>query len=188
MHNAPTPPADDAGELAPWEIELANAIVSGFVATRPWLREERNDLVQDCLEQWLRRRADYDASRGASAKTFMRRVLERHLVDLERARTAEKRGSGDSPVSLYEEDDAQDRLHDLVANGEDTERAAVWAVAFDRARARLAPEERVILEALLQGHRMTDLPQVTGRARSTLYLELQRVRDAFRDEGLDGFV
>lgn len=187
VHNAPTPPADDTGDLQPWEIELAGAIVGGFVSTHHWLREDREDLVQDCLEHWLRRRKAYAASRGAAARTFMRRVLERHLLDLERARTAEKRGGGDPLISLDEEDDAQTSPHDVVASREDTERAAHWAVALDRARARLTPNERVIVEALLQGHRMTDLPRITGRARSTLYVELQRIRGAFRDEGLDGF-
>ena len=88
MLNSPEPPPDNTNDLTSEEIQLVGSIVAGFVSTRPWLLEERDDVVQECLEHWLRQRARYDAGRGASRATFMRRVLGRHLLDLETRRSA----------------------------------------------------------------------------------------------------
>ncbi len=180
-HHAPTPPADG---FEPNEIELARAIVAGFVSARPWLREERDDLTQECLEHWLRQRHRYDAARGASAATFMRRVLNRRLRDIEEKRTAEKRGGGAAPESL----DREDRgavLHDSLSAAEDTEAGALLKVALDRARCRLTPDQSALTGALLEGHSMIEIVRATARARSSLYRDLERIRAIFKDEGLD---
>ena len=188
VHNAPTPPADDAGDLSPEEIELAGAIVAGFVSTRPWLREERDDLVQESLEHWLPRRKSYDAARGASAATFMRRVLERHLLDIEEKRTAKKRGGGQAVPSLDREDDRGVTLQWKIPANDNTERAALFAAALDRARARLTPEQLVLADALGRGLSMSEVARLARRARSALHADRERIREVFKDEGLDEFL
>ena len=186
--NAPTPPSDDAGDLARWEIELAGAIAAGFVSTRPWLREERDDLVQESLEHWLRQRPRYDAGRGASAATFMRRVLERHLLDVEEKRTAKKRGGGQASLSLDRDDERGVPLQQEIAANENTEQAALFAAALDRARARLTPDQLVLADALGGGLSMSEVARLARRARSVLYADRQRIREVFKDEGLDEFL
>jgi DNA-directed RNA polymerase specialized sigma24 family protein len=188
VHNAPTPPADDAGGLPREEIELATAAVGWFVSNRPWLREEREDLVQDCLEYWLRRRTSYDAARGASLTTFMRRVLERHLLDIEDKRTAEKRGGGRASLSLDREDEPGVPLQQEIAANENTEQAALFAIALDRARARLTPDQLVLADALSGGLSMSEVARLARRARSVLYADRHRIRQVFEDEGLGEFL
>jgi DNA-directed RNA polymerase specialized sigma24 family protein len=186
--DAPTPPPDNAGDLAPWEIGLAGAIVAGFVATHPWLREEQADLVQECLVHWLVRRPRYSEARGASAATFMRSVLQRHLVDVERKRTAEKR-SGASPVrSLDQRVGEGTSLRDTLRSSQDQEATALLTVALEQARSRLTPEQRALTNALMSGRPMAEIARATNRARSSLYLDLNRIRSVFREEGLDEFL
>jgi DNA-directed RNA polymerase specialized sigma24 family protein len=180
VHHAPTP----ANDLTPDEIKLAGDIVGGFVSTRPWLREEREDLVQECLEQWLRRRASYDATRGASLTTFMRRVLERHLLDIEEKRTAMKRGGGQAVSSLDDQDATRTSLLDSLGSMDDTEADALAAIALEGVRARLTPVQLVLADALISGWSMSDIARTAKQARSTLYLDLRRIREVFRDEGL----
>ncbi len=182
--NAPTPPAHDAGDLAPEEIELAGAIVASFVSTRPWLREERDDLAQECLEHWLRQRGRYEPTRGASRATFMRRVLDRRLLDIEEKRTAEKRGGGAAAQSLDEQDATQASVLDSLGSADDTEADALAAVALEDIRARLTPDQLALADALISGWSMSDIARTAKQARSTLYLDLRRIREVFRDEGL----
>jgi len=186
--NAPTPPADDAGDLRPEEIELAGAIVAGFVATRPWLRVERDDLEQECLEHWLRQRGRYEPTRGASRATFMRRVLERHLLDIEEKRIAKKRGGGQPSLSLERDDERGVTLRRKIVANENTEEAALFAVALDSARRRLTPDQLVLAEALGGGLSMSEVARLARRARSSLYADRERIREVFKDEGLDAFL
>jgi RNA polymerase sigma-70 factor (ECF subfamily) len=185
VHNAPTPPADD---LPKDEIKLAGAIVAGFVSTRPWLREERDDLVQECLEHWLCQRARYAALRGAALSTFMRRVLEHHLLDLDERRFAQKRGGGQSPDSLDAEGEGGISLYDITASNQDTAQAATFNLGLARALSKLTPEQRVLTEALNSGQTMVEAARAADRARSSLYRDLERIRDVFREEGLDEFL
>ncbi len=182
--NAPTPPADDAVDLSPEEIRLARAIVAGFVSTHPWLREERDDLTQECIEHWFRQRGRYDATRGASRATFMRRVLDRRLLDIEEKRTAVKRGGGAAAQSLDEQDATQASLLDSIRSADDTETDALAVAALKAIRARLTPDQLEVTDALLSGRSMSDIASTAKRARSTLYLDLERIREVFRDEGL----
>lgn len=183
--DAPTP-AD--ADLSQDEIELARAIVASFVSTRSRLHEEREDLLQECLEHWLRQRGRYDAGRGATRSTFTRRVLQHHLRDLEDGRRAAKRGGGQPPDSFDEPNEVGSSLYDVTGAKQDTAEEATLNLALTRARHRLTPDERRLVDALGQGHAMTEIPHLTGRARSSLYRDLARIREVFKDEGLDEFL
>ncbi len=101
---------------------------------------------------------------------------------------ADKRGGGEAPASLDEADEYRTSLGDVVAGREDTERAARWTIALDQALARLTAQQREIVDGFARGYGMSEMARVTGRARSTLYLELRRIQEVFEDVGLDEFL
>jgi DNA-binding NarL/FixJ family response regulator len=118
----------------------------------------------------------------------MRRVLERHLLDLEERRRAAKRGGGQSPDSLDEEDEAGTSLYDITASNQDTGTAALFNLGLAHALARLTPEQRALAEALASGHRMAEVARAAERTRASLYRDLGRIQEVFKDEGLDEFL
>ncbi|MEX2245100.1 MAG: sigma-70 family RNA polymerase sigma factor [Dehalococcoidia bacterium] len=187
MPSAPTTrPWPDDG-LSDWEITTAHDAVRRFLSTRRELRDEHDDLVQECLLHWLRRRERYDPRRGASPKTFMKRVLDRKLLDLEDERRAAKRGGGARELSLDAEMDGSSlNLGDQLADPGDSEERRLLRMALSTAGARLNRRQRAIVRRL-PGSRL-EIARGLGITRSTLYEELRRIRDIYRDEGLDAFL
>jgi DNA-directed RNA polymerase specialized sigma24 family protein len=163
-------------------------MVAGFVSKRNWLREEGEDLVQECLEHWLRKRGAYAKTRGAALSTFMRRVLHHYLLDFEERRGAQKRGEGQSPDSLDEPNEDGITLYDVTPSNQDTAQAATFNLGLACALSKLTPEQRVLADALISGQHMAAVARAADRARSSLYRDLERIRDVFREEGLDEFL
>src|SRR5688500_7321587 len=86
-----------------WEIETANAVVRGFIATRGgFVFQDIEDLVQECLLHWWEQRGSYVAGRGANPRTYMNRVLTNKLRDLRRAERAQRRRGDLHPLPLDE--------------------------------------------------------------------------------------
>ena len=101
MHYAPDSNGPQSGELADWEIALVRFLVDDFLSSRTAIPGfEADDLVQECLLHWWSQRQRYNETRGASKKTFMRRVVKAKLIDIERTMKAGKRGGGHHPLSL----------------------------------------------------------------------------------------
>ena len=187
-----TPPQPQEG-LQPWEMELAEDVVRGFLATRaPGTIQDADDLLQECLLHWWLQRKRYQQQRGASRRTFMRRVLNAKLVDLTREAGAAKRGCGRPADSLDREvgEEKEDGLvlGDLVPGDVDMEAESSLGVDHQRGVALLTERQRVVIRALADGWRVTDISRRSGLSRGTLYEELQRIRQVFRDAGLEEYL
>jgi RNA polymerase sigma factor (sigma-70 family) len=177
------------GGFSDWELDLAADVVRRFLRTHARPDVEREDLVQDCLEHWLRQRRRYDPSRGASPKTFMRRVLERRLADIADHHTAAKRGSGERALSLDRPfGEGPTDLGDSLAAPVEDEDALLLRIAIEQAGKRLTARQRAIVEALWSGTPKAELARHLEVARSTLYAELARIESIYRDEGLNAFL
>jgi len=175
------------------EVDIINHVVWDFLATRkPHPDLEREDLVQECLFHWWTQRPRYTETRGASIETFLRRVVQAKLIDLEREIKAQKRGSGrqadslDRPLNLEEPD--ADPLGDTVASNANTEGEATLQVSLEVALSRLSPQQKQIIVGLAEQDQMSHISQRLGVPRATLYDDLKRIRRVFQDEGLNQFL
>ena len=184
---SPTPPPENH-DLEDWEIGLVVLLVGDILSTRARQPDlEREDLVQECLLHWWEQRGRYDPDRGASQRTFLRRVVEAKLLDIERGVRSQKRGGGQSPDSLdrpvNDEPDSA-TLAELLPDSTDIEGEAITEVTLGAALARLTPAQRKLISGLRVGNSMAELSQKLDVPRATLYDELKRIRQVFCDEGL----
>jgi RNA polymerase sigma factor (sigma-70 family) len=194
VHYAPTPqPGQPPDSFEPWEIELAQGIVRGFLATSGDSAVlGSDDLVQECLLHWWTQRQRYRKERGASPRTFMRRVLNARLVDLAREAGAAKRGCGRPADSLDreagEEKEDGSMLGDLVPSHVDVDAESSLRIDLQSGMAHLTARQRSVIRALADGWRITDISRRSGLSRDTLCEELQRIRQVFRDAGLEEYL
>ncbi len=137
---------------------------------------------------WWSRRDRYDEHRGASRKTFLRKVVRAKLLDLARGWKAEKRGSGLRPLSLdtpISPDDLEGpTLAEMLPAQEDMGSDVAAIADWNKLIALLSDRQRRIIEGVKAGMTKTDLSKQFRISRDTLYEELKRIRQVFRDEGL----
>lgn len=126
----------------------------------------------------------------------MRRVLLRKLLSIERAAETAKRGSGTMPLSLdrpleSEEDDdltLGGRLEDPGPRPGDEAQATELRERIEDASRLLTPRQRRLIQGLYADRSISDLGRALGVSRPTLYDELRRIRQAFRDQGLEAYL
>lgn len=189
MHIAPRRRPERRADFEPWELELVVRQVEYFVAERrPPSDVDVDDLVQECLLHWWKRRDRYEAGRGASRKTFLRKVVRAKLQDLARGWRAQKRGSGgrplslDAPASRRAPDGAT--IGDMLHDGDHLASNVSAAVDVESLIARLSARQQRIVAGVKAGTNNTELSRHLGISRDTLQEELRRIRQAFREEGL----
>ena len=188
----PTPPGAPSGDFEQWELETANVVVRAHVAASGrFAHLNHEDLVQECLVHWWQKRGQYREERGATRRTFMNRVLSNKLRDLRRAERARKRPrtrSLDDPV----EPGSLLTLADTIAASPESDPHHVRELTelregLDRARRRLTPRQRELVDGLTAGQSMSALSRGLRVSRDTLYEERKRIRDVYRAEGLEDY-
>ena len=186
--------------LDKWEIAVAKKLVNEFRRrSRILVRDEFDDLVQDCLLHWIgvRRRIAPDPDNPPVG--YMAQVLRNKLTDLMREQGTEKRagdlgmvsldttvdGSEDG-MTLAESLDASESAH----SGEDgtTHRHHI-RMDLLRALARLTPaQQRLCLMLGEEGLSIKEAAERLRIPRGTLYEEIKRIRQVFADFGLDDYL
>lgn len=187
------PPPQPQEGLQPWEIELAQDVVRGFLAPRaPFPALDFDDLLQECLLHWWTQRERYREERGASRGTYMRRILNAKLVDLTREANASKRGGGRIAHSLDRDAEETEEeglaLGDLVPSRVDIEAESSLRIDLRSGMALLTKRQRLVVRALAAGWQTTDISRRSGLSRDTLYEELRRIRQVFQDAGLEEYL
>lgn len=188
--DAPAPEERSSDDIAEWELDVTRQRVRRFLATRyPLPGYDEEDLVQECLAHWCQQRSRHRAERGASLSTFMKRVLDTKLLDIEREAHASKRGGRTLPLSLDAPlDGAPGTLGDLLPDSGNLADAVLARTAIQRATEQLSPRQAQILRALAAGESMAEVSRLLGIARTTLHDDRARIAQVFRDEGLDEFL
>lgn len=177
---------------------MAEGEVAAFLTRRrPSVDLEPDDLKQQCLLHWWRRRDRHNPSRGASKKTFMATVVRAKLADIGRAVKAQRRGGAsavlslDVPTTSYEEGLPLAETIGDPNPAMDPEKAAVRAdlrAHIEGAAHLLTPRQRQLLDGLLRGYKITEISERLAVSRPTIHEDVKRIRKAFRDEGLHEFV
>jgi RNA polymerase sigma factor (sigma-70 family) len=187
-------------ELQAWEI----GIVKRLVAERARhldapFAEDYDDLLQECLLQWVSVRQRWSVEAVADRKRLLTNVVRNRLNDLARQATAGKRFGGqvclslDAPLGDGEDADtlgetltAEDC--DLPALGERFE-SVEWRLDLVRALAELSPWQQRICELIAQGDlSMHEIAERLGIPRSTVYYHLQVIREQLAVFGLADYL
>jgi RNA polymerase sigma factor (sigma-70 family) len=186
---APRDGPDATSDFEPWELQLVRSLVFDFLAERALPRDvEFDDIAQECLQHWWSQRDRYDARHGASRMTFLRKVVRGRLHDLARGWRAEKRGSGQQPLSLdapaSRDDPTGPTIREALRDRRDLGSDVSAAVDWSRLNAKLSDRQKQIIDGVTAGMTKTDLSRQLQISRDTLHRELKRIRQTFQDEGL----
>jgi len=189
VHDASRGQPEPPSQFEPWELELVRSVVFDFLAEHmPPRHVEFDDLDQECLQHWWSQRGRYDARHGASRMTFLRRVIRRRLQDLARGWRAEKRGSGQQPLSLDDPASRDDPTGPTIGEAQrhrgDLGLDVSADIDFRRLYAKLSDRQKRIVDGVTAGMKKTDVSTQVQVSRDTLHRELRRIREIFRDEGL----
>ena len=193
MPSAPTTNED----FEDWELRFAQRLAGSFLATHGRVGGlDVEDLTSIALDHWWRRRDRYDASRAASPRTFMRKVVGNKFRDVAEKEQAAKRGggaqvqsmdealSGDGDATLHEvTGDARPEAH-TEAMAEARERSAAMAVFRDT----LGESERAVWDAMAEDPRPWATAKRLGMAPTTLRDRLRSIARRAEEQGLRSYL
>jgi RNA polymerase sigma factor (sigma-70 family) len=162
-----------------------------------------NDIQQEFLLHWIRRRHRHDAD-SSSVATFAAHVCRRRGLSMLETAAAEKRGGGvvpkslSEPVCLSETDRSSLVLADVVAADGCAMRAGLSSrpapellalrLDVDRAVSNLPVELEQVARLLAAGSPLPEVAKRLNISRSTAYRRTAAIRSAFRAAGLDSYV
>lgn len=187
-----------SSDLGPEETDAIRKLISYKVQKfqRAAGRQvEHADLEQDLAVKVLERLNKFDPTR-ASFKTFVSRVLDTALVDLERQRLAQKRQSATAPISIDAPAGNDPENASLSQSLTDDQRyvSVTGAVRSSVDLADLRQDLRQILSEmpshqsslceLLMELTFTEAAQELGVHRGTLHRQWQAVMAAYEDHSL----
>lgn len=176
--------------FAPWELSLAVVLVREFQQHHPWLKQDFDDLLQECLIQWHAARPTFNAKKSASLKTYMTRVIKNKLNDILRTELAEKRKFDLFSTSLegFVEEEGTP-LEEVIPDESTTfEDKVALHIELEKVAAELAPFQIKLCQLLSQGYSLRDIARILGRSKSTVEEEIKKVREIFSDKGLKEYL
>ena len=157
---------------------------------------DREDLEQELMIDLLQRIRHFNPAK-AKKTTFIARIVERHIATIIEARHAQCRDWRLCRVSLntpHENDrgDTRELIDRVDSEGTlrpcqpDTREIEINNLRMDVARVLdTLPEDLRDLCERLRESNMAEIARETGVPRTTLYDKLTRIREAFREAGLD---
>lgn len=161
---------------------------------------DRQDLEQELMIDLLSRMKHFNPAKGKKT-TFMTRIVERRISNILEARFAQCRDWRKCTASLNDpipggDDDSTERIEQVSSDGQmghhqgrETieQRQNDIRLDVDRVIAAL-PEDLQELCEKLQSSNMAEIAREMGVPRSTLYGKLTKLRDAFREAGLEEYL
>ncbi len=174
-----------------WEVAIAKRLVNRFQNKLPLLRREGfEDLLQECLIYWLAEKGGYDPTKGASQKTFMGKVVQRHLQHISEKIHAKKR------KSFYEAHSLDEYIDETEDSSSATKKHEPFvlddpAVHLDLLSVfkRLTPEQIEICVMLRDGNAsIHSVSKCLKKHHSHIHREVIRIRQIFENEGLRKFL
>ena len=157
----------------------------------PLLRREGfEDLLQECLLYWLSEKKRYDATKGASLKTFMAEVMRCHLQHITDRIHAQKRKFFYEAYSL---DEYIDESEDSASATKKFDPSMFQDPALDidllGVLQKLTPEQKKICALLRDGNpSIHAVSKCLKKHHSYVYREVLRIRQVFESEGLRGYL
>jgi len=171
-------------KIDPKHLAFANVIIRTEVKR---LRErgvirraDAEDIASAVITQLLAAWPSFDPDRGPP-EAFINQVVNTRLVSLLRERNSQKRRATTEPIHA-----SDDRPVDHSSSGEGSRRMIELRVDLRVALDRLTPKQREICDQLMR-EAITPAARQMGVPRSTLRDAVARIREVFRDAGLEEY-
>lgn len=160
---------------------------------------DRQDLEQELMIDLLSRMKHFNPAKGKKT-TFMTRIVERRISNILEARFAQCRDWRKCTASLNDpipggDDDSTEHIEQVSSDGQmghqgrETIEQRQNDICFDVDRViATLPEDLQELCEKLQSSNMAEIAREMGVPRSTLYGKLTKLRDAFREAGLEEYL
>jgi RNA polymerase sigma-70 factor (ECF subfamily) len=172
-------------KIDPKHISFADLVIRTQVK---WLRErgiirrsEAEDFASDLMAQLLEAWDGFDPERG-TREAFINQVVSTRILSLLRDRRAQKRRG--NPLSL---DVDGDSIADPAGAGDAWIRTIDLRVDLEAARRKLSPKQRALCDQLLR-EALSPASREMGVPRSTLRYAVTKIRQIFRDAGLEEYL
>jgi len=171
--------------IDPHDLSFANLVIRAEVkklrARGVVRRDDAEDFASELMVQLLAVWDQYDQAR-ATREAFINQVVNTRLVSILRDRRAQKRDARVEPL------DGRDVGRDArVGDSADPLRIVDLKIDLKAALERLRPQDRELCE-WLERDALKPVSDETGIPRRTLRDWRQRIRDVFRDAGLDEYL
>lgn len=144
-------------------------------------RSEAEDIASEVMARLLEEWDGFDPARG-TREAYINQVVSTRLVSLLRDRSAQKRSAKVEAI-----DPSDERLFDRSSSGEE------WLLNVDRridlniAFGKLTPKQRAVCSQLLRDV-VSPAAKEMGMPRSTFRYAVTKIRQIFRDAGLEKYL
>ncbi|MCK9554991.1 sigma-70 family RNA polymerase sigma factor [bacterium] len=181
-----------SGLFENWEIAVATKVIKRYQNDGTSLRYESfEDLLQECLIQWFYSRDKYDSERGALKTTYMSRIVTNKLHDISRKRSTDKRKILHESYSLDHlsgDEDSESEVDGLFADT-DTVIQTDLKITLTETYSQLTADQQRLCALMRDGYsNITELSEIMGIGRATVYREKERIKNVFEKEGLKDFL
>lgn len=181
--------------LFAWEIRQVRNLCRYFYKRFEILRRDGfDDLFQEILIHWASKRNLFNPSDEESCGPVMRRVIENKIRDIVDSMHRKKRKAIYHTISLNDpafERDEEDKVKQFLAD-EDTFRESFKCDIADvlrRANEKLSRRQRELCRLIqVDGLNLKQASEKLQIPRTTVYEEVFRIRDVFREEGLKDYL
>lgn len=172
-------------KIDPKHISFAELVIRTQVK---WLRErgvirrsEAEDFASDLMAQLLEAWNGFDPERG-TREAFINQVVSTRILSLLRDRRAQKRRGNPLPL-----DADGGSVADPACAGDTWIRTIDLRVDLESARSKLTPKQRAVCDQLLRDV-VSPAAKEMGVPRSTLRYAVTKIRQIFRDAGLEEYL
>lgn len=172
-------------QIDPKDLQFTNIVISAemkILQLRGILRsDEMEPFASEVLARLLAVWDSFDPARGPR-EAFINTVVSNLIASLLRERYAQKRRGTTQPL-----DGVADVLVDRATSDGRQEHIINLRIDLANALPRLTPFQRQIVD-LLQRDALTPVAEQLGIPRRTLRDQCARIRDVFRDAGLEEYL
>lgn len=144
-------------------------------------RDDREEIASELMIQLLEVWDRFDPQRG-TREAFINQVVNTRLVSILRERHSRKRRAKTEPINPSDE-----RLDDRTWFGDGWLRQIDLRVDLSIAFSKLTPTQRAICDQLLR-EALSPAAKEMGVPRSTLRYAVAKIRQIFRDAGLEEYL
>jgi hypothetical protein len=185
VRDAPRSSRGRRQKINPEHLAFANVVIRtkikklrerGIIA-----RADHDDIAGELMAQLLEVWDRFDPERGTRG-AFINQVLSTRLVSLLRERRAQKRRGITESI-----DAGGDRLVDRTWSGEGWRDRIGLRVDLEVTLGKLTPRQREICDQLLR-EAVTPAARQLGVPRTTLRDAVDKIREVFRDAGLEAYL
>jgi RNA polymerase sigma-70 factor, ECF subfamily len=172
-------------KIDPQHLAFANIVIRAEIKKRRQRgiirRADAEDIASEVMARLLEVWDRFDPERG-NREAYINQVVSTRLVSLLRERNAQKRRAKIEPIDAGDE-----RLADRSWCGDEWLRVIDLRVDLNIAFSKLSPKQRAICDQLLRDL-VSPAAKEMGVPRSTLRYAVTKIRQIFRDAGLEEYL